>query len=314
MDLVERYVNDVGRRLPRKQRAEVRRELRSSLLDAIDEAGGEPDEASIVEALTRLGSPEAVAASYRPADQYLIGPELYPDFKRVLGITMAILLSLLVAAFALSFLSRPAESPELGRLLLGWIGGLFDAVWVVFAIVVLIFAALQRLGVRPSRALRQWDPRQLPVVRDADIAGRGEMAFNVVVAGTALALLHVFKDDLGIVARPGGGPLLNEIVQRYLPWATLALLLSMALHAFLFWRGRWDWPTRFAHLAIDLFGLGVLHRVAAAVAMEKATLESLLPPPVPTVVVQTAWWIFAVVAAFVAWDAGKMLMRAIRGS
>ena len=93
MELIERYVNDVGRRLPKKQRDEVRRELRSALLDAVEPSEGEPSEADVVAALTRMGPPETVAASYRPADQYLIGPELYPDFKRVLGIVMAILLT-----------------------------------------------------------------------------------------------------------------------------------------------------------------------------------------------------------------------------
>ena len=312
MELIERYLNDVGRRLPKRQREEVRQELRSALLDAVERPDGEPTEAEVVEALVRLGPPEAVAASYRPGDQYLIGPELYPHFKRVLGVVLSVLLTLLVGAFAVSFLARPADDGELGLRLLGFIGGLFDSVWVVFSVVVLIFGGLQRLDVRPDRRARPWDPRQLPAVRDADLAGRGEMAFSVVAAGIFLALLWVFKSSIGVVVEPGGELLLNEILVRYLPWASVALLAGMALHAYLFWRGRWDWPTRLANLAIDVFGLAVLYRVVAEVTAEKATIADALPAPLPAMLVQMAWTVFAVVLAFVAWDAGKMLLRRFR--
>jgi DNA-binding PadR family transcriptional regulator len=314
MELIERYVNDVGRRLPKKQRDEVRRELRSALLDAVDSSEGAPTEETVVAALTRLGPPEAVAASYRPADSYLIGPELYPDFKRVLGIVTTVLLSLLVGVFAITLLSGGFESTELGNRLLGFIGSLFDVLWVNFAIVVLIFAGLQRLEVKPNRAQRKWDPRQLPAVRDVDVVGRGEMAFSIVAAGTFLALLHVFKGAIGIVVNAGGELLLNEVLIRYLPWASAVLVSSMALHAYLFWRGRWEWPTRIANFAIDVFGLAVLYRIVVAVAAEKASLAATLPEPVPTMIVRIAWTGLAVLAVIVAWETGKVALRSIRGS
>lgn len=315
MELIDRYVNDVGRRLPRKQRDDVKRELRSALLDAVETSGGKPSEEQVVQTLVGFGPPEAVAASYRPADQYLIGPELYPDFKRVLGIVMSVLLGLLVAAFALSLLSGPGDGAELGGRLLGFVASYLDALLVVFAVVVGIFAGLQRLEVQPHRATRRWDPRKLPAVKDVDLVGRGEMAFSIVAAGTFLALLHAFKGAIGIVVNPGGELLLNDVLVRFLPWASAALVLGMALHAYLFWRGRWGWQTRIANLVIDLFALGVLYRVATAVAAQRAALEAVpLPPPVPAMVVQIAWSIFVVVALIVAWDTGKLVVRSVRGS
>lgn len=315
MNLIERYVNEVGRRLPKKERDEVKRELRSALLDAVDATDGEPGEEQVVEAIIRLGPPAAVAASYRPAGQYLIGPELYPDFRRVLGLVLTVLFALLVAAFVTSFLTAPVEGAGLGGRLLGFVWGLLEALPVVFSIVVLIFAGLQRLEVRPEGEARTWDPRKLPAVRDADLVGRGETAFKIVIAGTFLALLHIFRDALGVVVNPGGKLLLNDLVVRYLPWVSAALLLGMALHSYLFWRGRWEAPTRIANLAIDLFGLAVLYRIVVAVSAEKAALEAApLPPPVPTMIVQLAWTIFAVVALVVAWETGKVVARAVRGS
>jgi len=314
MELIERYVNDVGRRLPKKQRDEVRRELRSALLDAVETPEGEPTEEMVVEALIQLGPPEEVAASYRPANRYLIGPDLYPDFKRVLGIVVTVLLSLLVGAFAMSFLPGRFDSAELGNRLFGLIGSMFDVLWVTLAVVVLIFAGLQRLEVRPNREARKWDPLMLPAVRDVDLIGRGELAFGLVVGGTFLALLHVFKDVIGIVVNPGGEMLLNDIVVRYLPWVSAALLLGMALHAYLFWRGRWEWPTRIADFAIDVFGLAIFYRIVVAVSAEKASLEAApLPAPVPMMIVQLAWASFAVFAAIFALQTGKFVLRSIRG-
>ena len=134
-------------------------------------------------------------------------------------------------------------------------------------------------------------------------------------AGTFLALLHVFKDVIGIVVNPGGELLLNDILVRYLPWASAALLLGMALHAYLFWRGHWEWTSRIANVVIDVFGLVVLYRIVVAVTAEKASLEATpLPAPVPTMIVQLAWASIAVVAAIVAWDAGKVVLRSIRGA
>jgi len=315
MELIERYVNEVGRRLPRRQRDEVRRELRSALLDAVEGSAGEANEEKVVAALERLGPPEAVAASYRPADQYLIGPDLYPDFQRVLGIVATVLLSLLVGVFALTLLAGRTEGAELGSRLLGFVGTLFNVLWVAFAVVVLIFAGLQRLEVEPDRGNRKWDPRRLPAVRDVDVAGRGELAFGIVAAGTFLALLHVFKDAIGIVVKPGGELLLNDVLVRYVPWVSAALVLSMALHACLFWRGRWEWPTRIADFAIDVFGLAVLYRIVVAVTAEKATLAAApLPAPVATIIVQAAWSGFAAIAVIVALKTGKVVLRSIRGA
>ena len=59
MNLIDRYVNEVGRHLPRKNRSDIQAELRSLLMDALeDRAGLEPTEPEIVECvrLTRLSS------------------------------------------------------------------------------------------------------------------------------------------------------------------------------------------------------------------------------------------------------------------
>ena len=83
----------------------------------------------------------------------------------MLGLVTTILLALLVAAFATSLLFGAGAGEGLGGRLLGLVWGLLGELPVVFSLVVLIFAGLQRLEVRPDRGSRAWDPRR-PEVRD----------------------------------------------------------------------------------------------------------------------------------------------------
>ena len=68
MDLIDRYIEEVGRFLPRKIRSDVQRELRSTLEDSLESrlANGRDDDAETTQLalLTELGHPEELAASY----------------------------------------------------------------------------------------------------------------------------------------------------------------------------------------------------------------------------------------------------------
>lgn len=316
MDLVERYVNEIARRLPRAQREDVLRELRSTLADELEgRAGGEPTEADVVALLSEMGPPEAVAASYRPSDQYLIGPDLFPTFKRVLGIVLVALAGVLTLSLALSLAFRPPSGAfAIGKALYGWVGGMWDTGLAAFGIVVLIFALLQRSGVRREAAEKKWDPRDLPVVPKADLVGRGEVVFGFVVSVLALALLLSFRDRLGIVVNPGGELLLNRLFLDSLPWIGAALLMGMAHKLVLLWQSRWHWYTRLANLAIDVFWVYVAYRVATGVVAEKAVLADALPAPLPDILVQTAWIVVAVIAFFVLVDVVRIVLRVVARS
>ncbi|MFD0597537.1 permease prefix domain 1-containing protein [Catellatospora coxensis] len=64
--LTDRYVDATLRRLPGRQRADIEKELRTAIADAVDdrvEAGDEPAAAEI-EVLTGLGDPARLAAGY----------------------------------------------------------------------------------------------------------------------------------------------------------------------------------------------------------------------------------------------------------
>jgi hypothetical protein len=92
-ELIERYVHETGKNLPRKMRADIQMELNSLLMDTLEERAAEsgkvPTADMTADLLREFGKPEEMAAQYRP-DQFLIGPALIPVFQLVTLIMLGI--------------------------------------------------------------------------------------------------------------------------------------------------------------------------------------------------------------------------------
>ena len=272
MSLIDRYVHDVARRLPRRQRGDVARELESSIRDALEaRSGPAPTEEDVVAVLQELGPPAAMAASYRPADSYLIGPELYPAFRLVVRVYLGLLLAFLVAAFAFTLFFR-AGPAGVGATTSWILGAAFEVTLYSLGSIVLTFYVLQRLDLPWQDARKEWDPRGLPDVREHDLVSRGELVAEISITAVVLILLHRFRDHIGIPVEGEESLLLNGVVQANVLWLSVAGVLGMVQHAVLLWRGRWTLPTRLTNLAVDLFGAFVLLRIGGDVAAEKGTL------------------------------------------
>ena len=95
MNLIDKYIAEVGKHLPRKNRADIEAEIRSTLEDMLEErkqATGEVEDKAVIELLKEYGAPRDVAASYT-GPRYLIGPRVYPTFELVTKIVVAVLLA-----------------------------------------------------------------------------------------------------------------------------------------------------------------------------------------------------------------------------
>lgn len=258
MELIDRYVNEVGRRLPRKNRADIQVELRSTLVDTLEaRSEGEPSQEDVVTLLKEFGLPQQVAASYWPQGQYLIGPSLYPLFRMVVGIALLVfvIVQLVLLGIALVFNQEVLTFTSALEIFAGMIGSVFTA----FGIIVIVFAVLQRFDVKPDVDDEDWDPRQLPQIEEVDTVSRGgtvaEITFGLVIIGILLFL----PDKIGFVISPGLEIVLNPVLSSYIPLLILSLLLGIALDVVLLWRGRWETWTRLAKIGTNLFGLYVLY-------------------------------------------------------
>ena len=311
--LIERYVREVTRRLPQKQRDDVGRELRSSLLDALeDRFGPQPTWTQAAILLRETGPPVKVADSYRPAGQYLIGPGWFPVFSRVLRIVLTVFLLVLVGGFAVTIFLRPG-SADVASTLAGLLGGAVQGGLIAAAVVVLIFHLLERTEKPPTRTVESWDPAELPPAYDGDLVERGEAMVEIVAPAAFLVVLYAFRDSIGLPLVPGEPPLLNDLIRAYLPWLSAVIVLDMAHGVALVWRGRHSLASRLAKFGITLFFLAVFYRFATDVAAERPELlAGGVPEPVVDLVQWIAWAVPTVIAVVTLVEIGKQVVRGLR--
>jgi hypothetical protein len=234
MNLLNRYLQEVSKYLPKARRDDIVAELRANILSEMEdkeqELGRGLTEKEMVEMLQRHGNPMIVAGRYREHNMglafgiQLIGPELFPFYRMILLLNLCI--TLVILAVVLPIVAREFHAPiTLVRVLTPLVAQ--------FAAVTLIFIALDR---GKNHVLNCWDPGKLPPLKTAPEDGpSARNIFNFVagVVGTVwLALtphwpyLLLGPGALYLQAMPM--KLMPEWVQFY--WAIIALLtLQLAL-------------------------------------------------------------------------------------
>lgn len=306
MRLIDRYVAEVARRLPRNTRADIARELRSSLLDELPAgAASEEDEVAL---LRRFGRPEKVAASYQPSTQYLIGPGWFPTFSLILRIQMAVLLAVaVVGSVAVLLAASPSDA---GARVAGFVGGVIQTGLLMFGGLVLTFHFAERGDLQADLGSlvqpRDWDPRQLPETRENNLVGRGEAMSTVAVAVITLSVLYQLRD--AVIPWPGWQPF-NDVFRDNLMWLSAPVLASIPLYMVLLWRGRWEWPTRVAKVVVDVGSVYATFRLASGLLAEQSTLSGAgLPPGVAEVILMAITLTPPAVALYTIVDASRWLV------
>jgi hypothetical protein len=271
MNLIDKYVAEVGKHLPRNQRADIEKELKSTLEDMLEERGqaGAADasslqgEAAVIALLKEYGEPRKVAESYI-GPRYLIGPRLYPTFELVLKIVMTVLFALAIAGLGISLARSTLTGPEflntLGRSALDLFGGLIAA----FGNIVLVFAILER--VLPSKELEkeaaEWDPADLAKEPDPDRVNFGEQIVGIFFLMLFLIVFNLYPGIIGIGFFDQNNwvfisPILSDAFFGYLPWINVLILLQIGFSVYLLRQGWWNTPLRVANILLELAGIAL---------------------------------------------------------
>lgn len=254
MNLLDRYLQEVGRHLPRKDREDILVELRSSLVDALeDRVEGEPTEEEMSAVLQEFGPPKEVAARYHPEGQYLIGPSLYPLFRFVIWIALLASVGAQLLAWGVAvFLAGEPFSP------LEMLAGLLNSLPLTFGWVVLVFMLLQRFEVRPELDEKPWEPESLPPLDQGQEVKRGDLIAGLVFGILFFVLVVFFPQWIGFIDTRGGTFYVNPVIQRYLGWIVVSLLAGIGLDIYLLWKGWWNTGTRLAKIGVNLLSIAVL--------------------------------------------------------
>ncbi|BCJ45649.1 hypothetical protein GCM10010168_59300 [Actinoplanes ianthinogenes] len=186
-NLVDRYVLTALRRIPEQQRADIDRELRASIDDAVEARidAGETPEAAVESALTELGDPERLADRYADRPNFLIGPDLYPIWRRLLKILLATVLPLVVA---IGVVVQLFDDPDIGKVIGGAVAGVLTIGAHMCFWVTLVFAIIERTGVSREHLKANWKLSDLPKY-ETNRAGLAEMISGVVWSVLLIAAL-----------------------------------------------------------------------------------------------------------------------------
>ena len=257
-NLIDTYVSEVGRRLPRKTRADIEAEIRSILQDMLEERSqktGKPvDDEMTFEVLKAYGAPEKVAATYL-GERYLIGPRLYPIFMTVVRI--ALMVTGILAAIGLGIvLYQAALTPwNLLEIIIKNIANFVSSAFTVLGNIV---------------KEKEWDPHSLVNLSKPNQVKMGETIVEIVGCFVAIVIFNFYPQIIGVWFGSNGSwyvgvgsltvtPLLSKTFFHFVPYLTLVWGFTIVLNIFLLRMGHWNAVTR-----ISLIGLKIVNIVIAA--------------------------------------------------
>lgn len=268
MNLIDRYVSEVGKNLPLLNgREDIEKELKSTLEDMLEDrtqsSGRVRDEALEIEVLKEYGSPQKVAQTYNP-HPYLIGPKLFPFFLFVLKIVLTVVISvMLVLAGIQAVTDTPFMGADFVKIIGQGLGSALSAAIAAFGNVVLVFVILER--VLPDKEIgsfddeKDWDPASLAKEPDPDSVSRFELITEIVFTFVALAILNIYPQWLGMFFFTGDEqvfiPMFTEKFFQFVPWINVVLVAEILLDIFLLRNAIWNRLTRLGKVAIEAASL-----------------------------------------------------------
>lgn len=246
-DVIEAYVVDVMRRVPRKDRNEIGLELRGLLTEMLAERAGNEgrtaDDAMVLAMLRDFGTPAEIAARYRPPGVVIIPAEQTKSFALLsiggVGLQWALTLP------------RVFEGQALSTWWFTW--GLGSLWWPGFMAMIAILAmGLRQLGLfKPA-----WRPR----IVDPERINRGALAFGLLWFAIGAAMMFCLPWIGSLMPDPL--PQVFAFDPDFLgqrAWPVLLLWLgSFATLAAVLVKGRWSPGTRRLEIAFSMAFVALL--------------------------------------------------------
>ena len=263
MELVERYLQAVKAALPGKQSDDIVQELRDSILSQVEEREstlGRPlNSSEIAEILKKMGNPMTLASRYGGRRQ-IIGGSLFTIYWKVL--TWALTIALV--AHAATSIAIAASGKPFGESLAVFFH--FPGVALkVFAIVTLVFAALDLLGAR-LRPCDHWDPFKLPaLVKKPARKSKFDLVVQLVLQAVFSAWWLTGLHYQYLVLGPGANFIrFGPIWLKIYPLFVVAASIDIGLTALALMRPDWVQPARAVRLLKHALGLLLLFLLANA--------------------------------------------------
>ena len=193
-EYIDRYIYEVTRHLPRRQRQQATLELQELIADQAALTGGED---AVRRVLEKLGPPAAYAATLREKEPFFVLlPAWYAGYRFVL----TIVLCAVGGGLLLSALMQAVAQPQnLSAVLLSGLSSLFSGLLAAFGGVTVLFLLFQRLHWQPFSGSAAFSPDQLlPVPKPGEKISRSDSVIGVVFSTLFLGLLVVAPQLFGV--------------------------------------------------------------------------------------------------------------------
>ena len=243
--LIDRYVYTALRRVPEQQRTDIDRELRASIEDAVEarvEAGAAP-EIAVEAALLELGDPGKLADRYADRPTVLIGPELFPIWRRLMVTLYSTVLPIVVAVVVIIQL---LDDPDIGKVIGGGITALITVGVHLGFWTTAVFAVLERTGHSRAELTTDWSLKDLPKFE------RTAMPLHELIAGLvwiAVLIAALILQQFTFSAVPALDP------ANWTFWWPFLIVVLVLRGAWAVWANRITVWTRAAAVANGLLNL-----------------------------------------------------------
>jgi len=259
MELIDRYIYAVTKRLPLKQREDIEKELRSLIDDMLASrcAGREPLKEDVIAVLNELGDPAILAAKYRDDKCYLIGPEYFYTYLTVMKTVVITLAAGTAIGHAIGIALEPPEHVFAGivELIAAVVSGAFQG----FAWVTIVFAVMERVNNKDIQnvAKRKWSVSELPKIpKKEELIKPSDPITGIVFSVVFLVVFCLAYRYIGAYFSDGGGikviPVFSEQFQNFIPLIIALFCFSVLKESLKLIAGRWTINLGIAVTAINI--------------------------------------------------------------
>lgn len=171
-ELVNRYIYEVARRVPKAQREEIELELAELIDDMLEGL-------TLEQVFAKLGDPAVFAKKYREDKNYIISPEYYDNYMWVMKIVLICTAGgLFISAVVKCFI----DFSNIFYIVVHFLNDIITAGLTVFGAVTLIFTAMERQKVKIDlKREKAWAPDMLNPIPDKKAKiSRGDCIASIV--------------------------------------------------------------------------------------------------------------------------------------
>jgi len=235
MDLIERYLYQVEKYLPKSTRKEISNELRSLILEQLDDQNIKTDdEDQVANILKDFGEPRKVAASYTKQEG-VIAKELVPIFYLILRILFYVLPITLLFVSMIDYFSSN-DTYSVLDLLLSMLYSVPDILMALTSSIGILFLVFSGISTSMSAnelkdlKMPEFDPKKLPQVpTNIYKISIFEVLFSILASILFLYLINYEQGLIAIYYEDTRYPLLNDQFNQILLYINIGLIFQIGL-------------------------------------------------------------------------------------